>query len=68
MAAETKCSKIVSSALMGHDYVIEGNRRVWYTEDGRRWVEEDLGWKWHFASDGRICRKDGNRYGGGLFC
>jgi hypothetical protein len=40
MCDATQCPKIVSRSATGADYVIEGNRKVWITEDGQRWVDD----------------------------
>lgn len=66
--SDHKCSKIISRSASGDNYVIEGNRRVWYTEDGKRWRECDpqyTGPVGDLTSDGQIC--DHGRYlGSGL--
>lgn len=69
MCAESnKCSKIVSKNAMGDNYVIEGNRRTWYTEDGQRYVECDPQYQgpvWRVS--GEMMCADGYKSNGWLF-
>lgn len=61
------CSRIVSKSIYG-DYIIEGNKRVWITEDGKRWTEvtpQYSGPIGVFTSNGEICPS--GYKGGGLF-
>ena len=67
---ESKCSKIVSRSATGENYVIEGNRRTWYTADGKRFtaVDDDpqyTGPIWCATSDGKMCPS--GYKGGGIF-
>lgn len=71
MCEKNKCSKIVSRSATGADYVIEGNRRTWITEDGGRWISVDddpqyTGPTGSVTSDGSICANTGYQ-GRGLF-
>jgi len=61
------CLKIVSQSADGKNYLIEGNRRTWVTEDGVKWTEIDPQYRGpigQVTSDGRMC--NGYRGGGGL--
>ena len=58
MCTENKCKKIVSKSATGADYVIEGNRKVWYTDDGNRFVEVNPQYRgpvWGATNDGMMC-------------